>query len=274
MDVLALKLLLAPLLVVGSTLAGRRWGPHLTGILVALPIVAGPILFISYRLHGPDFAAAAAASSLLGLVSLAGFAVVFARTARHFRWPAAAATSCAAVLAVDVALSFVHVPAPVAAVLTLTAAALGLALLPGTGPAASGRPAPPAWDLPGRAVTTAVLVLTVTTASAALGPRWTGLLAPFPVATGVVAAFVHAQLGHAAAVRTMEGVLTGLFGFALSCLSVAVLVRPLGGAAFLVGAVVAVAVQLLVVRVRSAFRTDTATIRGNRRTFDDVQPRE
>ena len=46
MTVLALKLLLAPLLVVASSLAGRRWGPRLAGILVVLPIVAGPILLI------------------------------------------------------------------------------------------------------------------------------------------------------------------------------------------------------------------------------------
>ncbi|PRY44562.1 hypothetical protein [Umezawaea tangerina] len=273
MDVLALKLLLAPLLVVGSTLAGRRWGAHLTGILVALPIVAGPILFISYRLHGPDFAAAAAGSSLLGLVSLAAFAVVFARTAHRFRWPTAVAVSCAAVLAMDVLLSFAHVTALVALVLTLTATGVAMALMPNSEAVDAGRPTPPAWDLPGRAVATALLVLTVTTASAALGPRWTGLLAPFPVATSVVAAFVHAQLGRAATTRTMAGVLTGLFGFALFCLCVAALVRPLGGAAFLIGAAVAVAVQLLVVRIRNARRTNSATIRGNRRTFDDLQPR-
>lgn len=43
-----LKLVLAPALVVVSSLAGRRWGPELAGALVALPIVAGPILFITY----------------------------------------------------------------------------------------------------------------------------------------------------------------------------------------------------------------------------------
>jgi hypothetical protein len=44
--VLALKLLLGPLLVVASSLAGRRWGSWVAGILVVLPIVAGPILLI------------------------------------------------------------------------------------------------------------------------------------------------------------------------------------------------------------------------------------
>jgi hypothetical protein len=73
--ILLLKLSLARLLVVASALSGRRWGPEVAGILVGLPIVAGPILFISYLLHGADFASDAANSSLLGLVSLAAFAV-------------------------------------------------------------------------------------------------------------------------------------------------------------------------------------------------------
>jgi hypothetical protein len=57
MSILALKLLLAPMLVVASSLAGRRWGPRLAGILVVLPIVAGPILLILYLEHGGRFAA-------------------------------------------------------------------------------------------------------------------------------------------------------------------------------------------------------------------------
>jgi hypothetical protein len=58
--ILLLKLLLAPSLVVASTLAGRRWGPDVAGILVALPIVAAPILFITYQQHGARFASDAA----------------------------------------------------------------------------------------------------------------------------------------------------------------------------------------------------------------------
>jgi hypothetical protein len=53
---LLVKLSLAPLLVVGSSLAGRRWGPALAGVLGALPLVAGPILLtvqLAARLLAP-----------------------------------------------------------------------------------------------------------------------------------------------------------------------------------------------------------------------------
>ncbi|MBB5803713.1 hypothetical protein F4560_003481 [Saccharothrix ecbatanensis] len=253
MDILLVKLFLAPLLVVASTLAGRRWGADVTGILVALPIVAGPILFITYLQHGADFAGGAATASLFGLVSLAVFAVVFSCAARRLGWLATVATSWVAVLAVDVALSFVHVTAPVALVVTLVVTTVAVIFMPRIEPELPGevdrRPSP-MWDLPGRAVVTGVLVLGLTTASAALGPQWTGLLAPFPIATSVVAAFVHAQHGPVVTARTLSGALMGLFGFSTFCFSVAVLVRPMGAAAFVLGAAVTVAVQLLVLRTR------------------------
>lgn len=252
-DILLLKLFLAPSLVVASTLAGRRWGAKLAGILVGQPVVAGPILFITYLQHGAGFTSAAAGSSLLGLVSLAAFAVVFSYAALRFSWLATLATSWAAVLVLDAALSIVHLTAPAALAVTLAATFAAMILVPGTEPERHGEPSlpsSPSWDLPGRALATGVLVLTVTTASSALGPHWTGLLAPFPIAISVVAAFVHAQHGQVEAARTLAGALMGLVSFAAFCLSVAVLVRPIGGVAFLLGAAVTVAVQLLIVRAR------------------------
>ena len=86
MSLLVVKLTLAPALVVGSSLAGRRWGHEVSGLLVALPLVAGPILLITELEHGRHFAADTAAASLLGLVALASFVVVFAQVARRAGW--------------------------------------------------------------------------------------------------------------------------------------------------------------------------------------------
>ncbi|MEU8632305.1 hypothetical protein AB0C38_09075 [Amycolatopsis sp. NPDC048633] len=127
---LLLKLVLAPLLVVGSSLAGRRWGPGLTGLLVALPLVAGPILLITYLEHGRTFVARAASASLLGLVSLAAFAVVFARVARVRSWTGTVLLGWLVCLSLDLALSYVPVPAWVALGLALAAAWAGSRLLP------------------------------------------------------------------------------------------------------------------------------------------------
>ena len=253
MGILLLKLFLAPLLVVASTLAGRKWGPGMAGILVGQPVVAGPILFITYLQHGADFASDAAASSLLGVMSLAVFAVVFARIARRFGWSATLAAGWAAVLVTDAALSAVRITVLAAFAVTLAALAAAMVFMPGSEPERHGGralPSSPSWELPGRAVATGVLVLAVTTASGALGPRWTGLLAPFPIAISVVAAFVHAQHGHVETARTLAGALMGLVSLSAFCVSVSVLVRPIGSAAFLAGVAAAIAAQFLAARAR------------------------
>ncbi|MEB3368271.1 hypothetical protein [Saccharopolyspora mangrovi] len=265
MSILLLKLFLAPVLVVASTLAGRRWGPSVTGVLVGLPVVAGPILLISYLQHGAAFISDAAVSCLLGLVSIAAFAVVFSHVGRRFGWFATLTTSWTVVLAVDFALSLLApVTALVAVGLTIAATGAAMILMPSSEPHRSDAPPPslPSWDLPSRAVATAVLVFAVTTASGALGPNWTGLLAPFPTAISVVATFAHAQCGPAATARTLSGAVLSLFSFATFCLSVALLVRPIGGAAFLIGAVVTSAVQVLVMRTRTTLHDRRSTLQA------------
>ena len=43
MTLLALKLLLAPLFIVGASLVSRRFGVRVAGVLGGLPVIAGPI---------------------------------------------------------------------------------------------------------------------------------------------------------------------------------------------------------------------------------------
>ncbi|WP_196279084.1 hypothetical protein [Catellatospora vulcania] len=252
---LLLKLLLAPALVVGSSLAGRRWGAQVTGVLVTLPIVAGPILLITCLEQGTVFGAAAASSSLLGLVTLALFAVVFAWCSRTMRWAGALAVAWAACLVADLVVAQVTVPAWCGLLLALTGISAAARALPPVAAATGVRPATswPWWDLPGRAVATASLVVLVTTLSSALGPELTGVLAPFPIATSVVAAFVLARHGTAETVRTLRGVLAGLVGFAAFCFVVAMLVDRWGiAAAFSLALLVTVAGQLAWLRFSRA----------------------
>jgi hypothetical protein len=159
---LLLKLLLAPALVVGSSLAGRRWGARMTGVLVGLPIVAGPILLIACLDHGTRFGAAAASSALLGLLTLALFAVVFAWCARRLGWLASLGVSWSACLIADLALARLTVPPVVGFVLVLAAMwAAARAMPPDAGawdsrpvvaprrPSASRRPQPSSSSWPG-----------------------------------------------------------------------------------------------------------------------------
>jgi hypothetical protein len=271
-SLLLVKLTLAPLLVVGSSLAGRRWGHQLAGLLVALPLVAGPILLITELEHGEHFAARAAAASLLGLVALVSFVVVFAHVARRAGWLAAVLAGWGAFVAVALALGQASIPAGFALALAVCAFALAPRLLPADPHEPDlGLAELPGWDLPARAVATALLVLGLTGAAAGLGPTLTGVLAPFPVSNTVLAAFVLVLEGPVQLDDFFRGFLRGVYGFAAFCFLVAVLVIPLGAlAAFpiaLCGALLAQGIARAIAQARegraAAVPSATGEVRAN-----------
>ena len=91
------------------------------------------------------------------------------------------------------------------------------------------------------------MVLAVTGVSSGLGARVSGLLAPAPIITSILAAFAQAQAGPGTAVLLLRGMVTGFFSFAAFCWTVAVLLPHAAiGVAFAVGAVVSVLTQLAI----------------------------
>src|ERR1700682_6369024 len=101
---LVLKLILTPLLLGGVTLAGRRWGPTVSGWLVGLPLTSGPVALFLALEQGTTFAAQAAQSTLLGLVSLAVFCLAYSWLALRGGWGRSLLGSGAAYLVVTLAL--------------------------------------------------------------------------------------------------------------------------------------------------------------------------
>lgn len=65
---IVLTLLIAPALVGVSSLASRRLGERIGGLVSAFPAIVGPVLLITAHEHGAMFAAAAANGTLLGAV--------------------------------------------------------------------------------------------------------------------------------------------------------------------------------------------------------------
>jgi hypothetical protein len=243
---LLVKLLLAPSFVVGASLAARRYGPRVGGLVAGLPVVAGPIL-LSYALeHGPYFAAGAAAGTLLGLVSLIAFSVVYGRLAQRLPWPPCMLAGWLTFAAATAVFSAFTIPDGVSLALALLAIVAGLALLPR--PSTPRRPAErlPGWDLPLRAACAVALVLTLTAIAGWLGPQLSGLLAPFPIIATVLATFTHGQRGVDEMLRLVRGMVSGFVAFALFFFVLAVSLRGLGtAAAFALATTVALLTQVL-----------------------------
>jgi len=86
MNILALKLILAPIIIGSASLAGRRWGPAVSGWIVGMPLTSGPIIFFVALSHEIAFAANAALGVLSGGLSLVAYALTYSWLAVKFRW--------------------------------------------------------------------------------------------------------------------------------------------------------------------------------------------
>jgi hypothetical protein len=249
---LAAKIFLAPLCVIAVSLAGRRWGVAVAGVLGGLPVVAGPILLVETLLHGRDFGADAAAGTLLGLAALTAFVVVYGLVATAATPVASVLCGWAAFLLGVAVLNPVHPPPALSLILVAACFALGLRLLPPAPSSPPTAPAPPRWDLPARAVAALGLVLTLTAVSGALGPHLSGLLAPFPVLTSVLAVFTHAHGGVAQVSVLLRNFLLGFYGFAAFTFALAVSLPALEIAtAFGLATAAALVVQTAILLLRS-----------------------
>jgi hypothetical protein len=246
---IAVKLLLAPSFVMGASLTARRHGPRVGGLVGALPVVAGPILLVYALAHGRAFAAHAAAGTLLGLISLTAFVVVYARLAGHVAWPVGLLAGWLAFALGTLLFSALAIGLGLALGLACAAFAAGVALLPRATAEPNDSGAPPAWDLPLRGACALALVLALTAIAGWLGPQLSGLLAPFPIIASVLATFTHTQRGVDETLRLLRGLVTGFGAFALFCFVLALALGAMSvAAAFALATAVALAAQGVVLR--------------------------
>lgn len=243
------ELIMGPLLVGGSTLVGERWGTRVGGLVSAFPAVVGPVLLITAQARGAAAAARAAQGTLLGLVALSAFVVTYAWIARHSRWRTSlvAGWAAAGLMAAAVGGIFGRAGLPVA----LASAVISLLLARLAMPRTAAGPGPDRAEranIPARMGVTALLVASLATAAAVLGPLVGGMLSGLPILASVLAVFTHRREGGLAVIALLRGMLVGMAGFVGFCAVVASLITLAGTeAAFAAGAFVAVALQALVV---------------------------
>lgn len=245
---LALKLTLVPLLLVGVTLLGRRFGPRVAGLTAGLPLTSGPVsLFLALE-QGPAFARSAAAGTVAGLSAVCCFCTAYALCADSMNWRRSLFVGLAFFALASLALSLLSFGLGLATVLAAASVLLGLALIPAAVIATAKR-TPPSWDLPARAAAATALVLLLTEGARALGPEMTGLLSPFPLFAGLLASFTHAQNGGSSARALLRGVVAGTPSFVAFFVCVGVSLGSLGIAScYLLAVVVTAATQLLALR--------------------------
>ncbi|KAA0280353.1 MAG: hypothetical protein HS100_02295 [Anaerolineales bacterium] len=212
MNILALKLILAPLIIGSASLAGRRWGPAVSGWLVALPLTSGPIIFFVAVSEGISFAARSALGVLSGGISVVIYAVVYPRLAVRFPWQVSITGSLFAFLLSTLFFQNVELPFWLVSPAVLLLITGGLSRMPDekveTGNATLSK-----WDIPLRILIGTGIILLITGIAPFIGPRLTGLLTTIPLYSTILVIFAHRSHGPAAAGNVMRGLLFGLFAF-------------------------------------------------------------
>jgi len=224
---LALKLFLAPVLIGLVSIAGRRWGPAVGGWLVSLPLTSAPvILFLSIE-QGTAFASSAAQDTLLGIMSVATFCLVYCWFSFRFGWPVSLLAGWGAFFALTFILQGILFPLFLSFVIVIAYLALVLIVMPES-QSKDISIHPPPWDTPLRMLVATAFVLGLTGAAAILGPQMSGLLAPFPMFTTILAVFTHQFQGANVARRLLRGVVAGSFTFVTFFLVISLFVNKSG----------------------------------------------
>lgn len=238
--ILSLKLLMAPILIAAATLAGRRWGPAVSGWFISFPFISAPISLILAMQNGFDFAARAAAGTLGGQVCCCVFSAVYLLAAKKLPWWLSAPLAAGAFFGFAALWNTFPQPLLPAFGLLVAVILLLLVVIPrNANPSHRGQS--PWWDLPMRMITAILFVFVLTSAAGDLGPQMSGLLSSFPVMGIILASFTHAQQGSQAVHSLLRGSILGSFAIAAFYLTVGGLL-PVTGSLFvyLLGAAAAV----------------------------------
>lgn len=231
---LATKLLVSPLLIGLASLAGKRWGPAVSGLLGGLPLVAAPVVLVLWLESGAEMALRAALTAPIGVWATMTYLLVFGFVSRWLAWWGALGIGWLAYLGTASFLHYTQLDQQhwlgLLVIPTLYFAALHVLPHP-------ARPAQPVrlppQELLARIAAAVALVTLLTTVAGAIGPDFTGVLAGAPVAATVIPAFTLAMAGRDALLRALRGFLTGLMGFAVFFLVLAVLMPSHGALALL-----------------------------------------
>lgn len=226
---LALKMALTAAVVVAVSVAVERSGPFIGALIAALPTAAGAAYIILAFEHPPDFIAASAVGSAAATATVSIFALTYAVLAQRRGLVFSLAIAILVWLAGAAALRLVEWT-------PLTVFVLDVGVFAITVPLSwryrtSGPPKKfmrTRFDIPLRAITAAIVVAVVTTASSSIGSFASGMFAVFPVVMASTLVILHPRVGGVAAASMMAHAQIALTGLWLGFLALNYLVAPVG----------------------------------------------
>lgn len=226
---LLLKMAMTAAIIVGASVIVERSGPFVGALIAALPTAAGAAYIILAVEHPPAFIAQGAVGSIAANAATASFAYTYALLAQ--RRGLAISLGGAFAIWFLVAGLLGLVPWTASSALLLNAAVIGATVIAGRRLRTEGMRSvvkPTRADIAWRALTVALCVVIVTTASHSIGSFASGMFAVFPVAMGSFFIILHPRIGGPAAGSVAAHVQAPLIGLALGFLAVHLLAENVG----------------------------------------------
>jgi|GEM_PF-358710 len=212
MNILILKVTLMPSVIALVTLAIRKWGNKLGGLIGSLPWVAGPILLFFILEQGTAFGIHSIQGTMTGILALISFCFSYSAFSRNFTWLPTLVLSYGAYAITALFYNYVQLSLVVSYVVVIGSVLVALQFFPApTGPPITARRL--RYDILIRMVVATLFVVIITGLAKLLGPNWSGILTPFPILTSILAIFSHTLQGSSATIATIRGLVIGLFGF-------------------------------------------------------------
>ncbi|GAB3911289.1 hypothetical protein GCM10028803_52340 [Larkinella knui] len=212
MNILLLKVTLVPSVIALVTLAIRKWGNKIGGLIGSMPWVAGPILLFFILEQGKAFGIHAIQGVMTGILALISFCFSYSAFCRKLTWLPTLLLSYGSYTCTALIFNHLQLDLYLSYPLVICYILLALRFFPSTnGQAAKTRRLP--FDIPIRMVVSTLFVLVITGLASVLGPTWSGILTPFPILTSILAIFSHTLQGSNGTIITLRGMVIGLLGF-------------------------------------------------------------
>lgn len=246
-----LRAAVAIVVVVGASVLAEAAGPFWGGLIVSLPISAGPAYVMLGLQHDAAFIAAGALASLAANAVSLLYMFLIIVLAPRVRWPLVLAIGLSVWFGVVWVVRQVHWDLTGVLLLNLVmfASLLWLSRAARRIDTLRAKPTPRRWfELPMRALMVGTLTASVVTASQWLGPSLTGMAAVFPIATTGLALVTLPRFGGPATAALFASTLLAMPGFAIALLMLHLTAQPFGvwwGMAAALGGQLAFAALLL-----------------------------
>jgi hypothetical protein len=253
---LVLKLLLAPLAVWLASIASKRYGHLVGGVLSGFPMIAAPVTAALLIDHSAAQVSAIAFASASGLVATLGFISAFAWVARfHRAWWVCWLAAAAAFLGLAALLQFIALPLPVAVIVGCAAPWVARALMPRLA-APTKPPNIPASELILRLLGAFAMAAILILGAGQTAPWLSGLLIAWPITGSILPCFTQKLIGANATVALLSGFTRGLVGFSVFFVTLGLLLPSLHKAvAYAIALASAAAIAYLLARSANTSQT-------------------